>query len=57
MLIFTDGQDPELLAHLRNLLLIVAVLELFDGLQAVESGGWASCFRTRGHTDRERGEE
>lgn len=37
-LVFTDGSDADLMYHLRRMLLLVAGLELTDGMQAVMSG-------------------
>ncbi|GFR43909.1 hypothetical protein Agub_g5043 [Astrephomene gubernaculifera] len=37
-LVFTDGGDPALMAHLHRMLVLVAALELFDGSQVVMTG-------------------
>lgn len=44
MLLYLDGSDPVLWRTLSRLLLIVAVVELFDGLQTTLGGVVQVCY-------------
>lgn len=44
LLLYLDGSDPVLWRTLSRLLLIVAVVELFDGLQTTLGGVVQVCY-------------